>query len=53
MEAVVDVDKAIDGGVTPLHITAHNGHEVVVWVLVEVEADVNQARGDGREPGEG
>ena len=38
-----DINKAGNGGVTPLLITAQNGYETVVQALIELGANINKA----------
>ena len=39
----VSINKAMDGGVTPLNVTAQNAREAVVRALIDAGADVNIA----------
>ena len=45
-----DVNRATEGGFTPLHIAAQNGQEAAVRRLLEGGADVNRAMKDGATP---
>ena len=48
-----DIDKAADGGYTPLIIASKNGHGEVVSVLLDQGADIDKPKNDGEEPFEG
>ena len=50
IEAGTDVNKAEDGGVTPLYMAAEQGHEAAVRALVELDADINKAIDVGATP---
>jgi cytohesin len=50
IEAGADVNKAEDGGVTPLYMAAEQGHEAIVRAVIEAGADVNKAMDDGATP---
>jgi ankyrin repeat protein len=50
VEAGADVNKAEDGGVTPLYMAAEQGHEAAVRALVELDADINKAIDVGATP---
>jgi|TARA_B110000977_G_scaffold143908_1_gene182696 ankyrin repeat protein len=50
IEAGADVNKAEDGGVTPLYMAAEQGHEAAVRALVELDADINKAIDVGATP---
>tara|TARA_B110000977_G_scaffold183834_1_gene246871 strand:+ start:15249 stop:15584 length:336 start_codon:yes stop_codon:yes gene_type:complete len=43
----VSINKAMDGGVTPLNVTAQNAREAVVRALIEAGAIVNKAMKSG------
>jgi cytohesin len=46
----MDVNKAKNGGWTPLFVAAQNGHEAVLRVLIKAGADINKAKDDGVTP---
>ena len=47
IELGADFNKTQDNDVTPLYITAQNGHEAIVRALVELGADINKAGNGG------
>jgi hypothetical protein len=50
LAAGADVNAAVQGGWTPLHIAAHSGHGEIVAGLVVAGADVNAANQNGATP---
>ena len=50
IELGADFNKTQDNDVTPLYITAQNGHEAIVRALVELGADVHKVTNDGETP---
>ena len=50
IDAIADVNKAMDNGMTPLYAPAQDGHETIVRALIEAGADVIQAKGDDATP---
>ena len=50
MDANVEVNKADDGGETPLYQASMNGHLEVVRVLLDAKAEVNKANNSGETP---
>ena len=47
MEGGADIDKAADGGYTPLYIASEQGHADVVRVLLDNGADASLRTSDG------
>ena len=45
-----DANQAVNTGVTPLYIAAHQCHAEVAQLLLDHSADVNQAAMDGTAP---
>ena len=50
IEAGADIDKAVDGGYTPLYIASQEGHLEVVKTLLDSGADATLATKDGVTP---
>ena len=50
LEAKADVNKAINGGFTPLFIAANQGRPAVVRILLDANADMNISPNNGPSP---
>jgi len=50
VEAEADINQADHDGVSPLYMSAQEGHGGIVNMLLEAKADVNQATKDGTSP---
>ena len=49
-EDAIKMDKAMDGGYTPLYMACREGHLEIAQLLVENGVDMNKADDDGRTP---
>ena len=49
-ERGADINKAANGGYTPLYAASKKGHVEVVRILAERGADINKATNNGRTP---
>ena len=50
LAAGTDVNAKNDGGLTPLHWAAHEGHKEIAQLLIAAGADVNAKDDDGDTP---
>ena len=50
IEGAADIDKAMNGGTTPLYVASQNGHVEVVRALMEGGADMDKGMDDGCTP---